>query len=823
MKRWKKILIGILTSLALVILVIFTLSYFMLKRSLPHYEGERNVKGLHANVEIYRDAYAVPMIKAGNDEDAAFALGYVHAQERLFQMDVARRAGEGRLSEVFGAKTIPIDQMFRTAGIYKNVKENFDKLNPISKKILEAYSKGVNAFLKEAKGNYPVEFDVLGYDPYPWKPEHSLIIAKLMGWELNISWWTDITFSQLVQKFGVEKAKELLPDFPENSPTIIPSDIKSFAAITNDLMKVDQQFRNFTGFVGTHIGSNNWIVNGKMSASGKPIIANDPHLAYTAPGKWFFAMIRSNDWNAEGFTIPGLPAIVIGKNQNIAWAMTNVMADDADFYVEKIDSAGKNYFLNGMWKPLTIQKDTIHVKDSSSVIYEIKRTHRGPIITDIHPFKVMYPNTGVQTAQMSMRWAGQEFSDEMFAVVSVNKSKNWNEFQNAVRYFTVPGQNFVYGDKDGNIGYICAAKLPIRAFNSSTLINDGTTDANDWKGFVPYEEMPKLFNPPQNFIASANNKTIQNFRYHISNIWEPSSRIERITELLNSKPIQSKDDFKKYQNDFVSPYAKKLTHYITSAFDSVKVTDKNLLLALELFRNWNFEMDAGSQVPTIYTRFFQYLIKNIFEDEMGDDLLKEYVFIANVPYRIIPKMLEENNSSFFDDIHTSQIETRDIIIRKSLVDALSDLENNYGMEIKNWQWSDVHKVTFKHMFHDVSPLLDKIVNIGPFSIGGDGTTVFNTEYSFPELFEQTHDLTKPHRSEPYSNILGPSMRYIFDFADPDHLEYIMPTGQSGHFMSDHYKDMSDMWLKGKYIKLPLREEEFIKSSKQLLLLRLLPE
>ncbi|MHB8929181.1 MAG: penicillin acylase family protein [Melioribacteraceae bacterium] len=821
MNSWKKILIGILASLAVLILVIFSLSYFMLKKSLPQYEGEKRVKGLQANVEIYRDAYAVPMITAGNDEDAAFALGYVHAQERLFQMDIARRAGEGRLSEVLGAKTIPIDQMFRTAGIYKSVKENYDKLNPVSKKILEAYSKGVNAFINEAKGNYPVEFDVLGYDPYPWKPEHSLMIAKLMGWELNISWWTDITFSQLVQKFGTEKAKELIPDFPENSPTIIPSDIKSFATIRNDLMKVDQQFRNLTGFVGTHIGSNNWVVNGKMSASGKPIIANDPHLAYTAPGRWFLAMIRSNNWNAEGFTIPGLPAIVIGKNQNIAWAMTNVMADDADFYVEKIDSTGKNYFLNGVWKPLTIQKDTIHVKDSSSVIYEIKRTHRGPIITDIHPFRVMYPNTGVKTEQMSMRWTGQEFSDEMFAAVSINKSKNWNEFQNAVRYFTVPGQNFVYGDKDGNIGYICAAKLPIRATNSSTLINDGTTDANDWKGFVPYEEMPKLFNPPQNFIASANNKTVQNFKYHISNIWEPSSRIERITQLLNSKPIQSKDDFEKYQNDFVSPYAKKLTSYITSAFDSVKVTDKNLLLALELFKNWNFDMEAGSQVPTIYTRFFQYLIKNIFEDEMGDDLLKEYVFIANVPYRIIPKMLEENNSSFFDDIRTSQVETRDIIIRKSLVDALSDLEKNYGMEIKNWQWGDIHKVTFKHMFHDVSPLLDKIVNIGPFSIGGDGTTIFNTEYSFPELYEQTRDLTKPHRSEPYSNILGPSMRYIFDFADPDHLEYIMPTGESEHFMSNHYKDMTSMWLNGKYIKLPLKEEEFIKSSKHLL--RLLPE
>ncbi|OGH97967.1 MAG: penicillin amidase [Candidatus Melainabacteria bacterium GWF2_32_7] len=816
MNKWKKILIGGCAAFLVLIIAFSIISFFMLNKSLPEYNGEIRAEGLVNRVEILRDSFAIPFIKAGNDEDAAFALGFIHAQERLFQMDVARRAGEGRLSEVFGAKTIQIDQMFRTVGIYKNVKANYEKLNPLSKKILEAYSKGVNAFIKTFKGNYPVEFDLLGYDPYPWKPEHSLVIAKLMGWELNISWWSDITFTQLVQKFGAEKAKELLPDFPENSPTIIPSGLEGIASISSDFMKVDQQFRNFTGFVGTHIGSNNWIVNGKMSASGKPIIANDPHLAYTAPGRWYFAMIRSNDWNAEGFTIPGLPAIVIGKNKNISWALTNVMADDSDFYVEKIDSSGTNYFFNNSWRQLSIEKDTIHVKDTANVVYEIKRTHRGPIVTDIHPFKQMYPNTGINTAQLSMRWTGLEPSDEIFAAVSINKARNWDDFKNAVRYFTVPGQNFVYGDDKGNIGYICAARLPIRNSNSPTLINDGTTDANDWKGFVPYEEMPKLFNPPQNFIASANNKTLLNFKYHISNIWEPSSRIERITELLNSKPIHSKEDYKKYQLDFTSPYAKKLTRYITAAFDSVKVTEKNLKLTLELFHNWNYEMNPGSQVPTIYSRFFQYLIKNIFEDEMGVDLLKEYVFVANVPYRIIPKLLEKNSSSFFDDVRTPDIETGGDIIRKSLVDALTDLEKKYGTDIANWQWGEIHKVTFKHMFHDKSGLLDKIINIGPFNIGGDGTTIFNTEYSFPELFESSRDLTKPHRSEQYENILGPSMRYIFDFADPDHLEFILTTGESGHFMSDHYKDMSEMWLKGKYIKVPLREDEFRKVTTNVL-------
>ena len=821
MKTWKKVLIGASSSLLVIIIVLFALSFFMLKKALPDYNGERKLKGLKDEVIIYRNNFAVPLIKAQSDEDAAFALGYVHAQERLFQMDVARRAGEGRLSEVFGSKTVPIDRMFRTVGISAIAEANYGKLNPLSKRILEAYSKGVNAYLQDSKGKYSIEFALLGYDPYPWKPEHSLIIAKMMGWELNLSWWTDFTFAQLIQKFGTEKTKELLPDFPENSPTIIPGDMKGYAAVRSDLMEVDRQFRNLTGFVGTHIGSNSWVVNGSMSASGKPVIANDPHLAFTAPCRWYFAMIRAAGWNAEGFTLPGLPAIVIGKNEHISWTMTNVMADDADFYVEKIDSTGTNYSLNGSWKKLSIEKDTIHVKDSSDVVYEIKRTHRGPVISDIHPFKIMYPNTGIKTGAISMRWTGFEFSDELFAALSINKAKNWEEFKNGVRYFTLPGQNFVYADDKGNIGYICAARLPIRPGNAGSLVNDGTTDKNDWTGFVPYEEMPKLFNPAQNFIATANNKTVQNFKYHISNIWEPSSRIDRITELLKSKGRHSVEDYKKYQLDFVSPYAKKIVPYILSAFENVKVNDKNLVLALELFKNWDFEMNAGSQVPSIYTRFFQFLIKNTFEDEMGEDLLKEYVFLANVPYRIIPKMLEENRSPFFDDVRTPQVETRDDIIRKSMADALSDLEKNYGNDPAMWQWGDIHNLTFKHMFHGASWLLDKVINIGPFRIGGDGTTVFNTEYSFPELYEQSPTGRGPHRSTRYENILGPSMRFIYDYGDPDHFIFILPTGESGHFMSSHYRDMSRMWLQGNYINMPVGEDEYIGGAKNIL--RLIPQ
>ena len=682
----------------------------------------------------------------------------------------------------------------------------------LSKRILMAYSKGVNAYIKQAKGKYPVEFDVLGYDPYPWKPEHSMVIAKLMAWELNISWWTDIAFASIVQKLGEEKTRELLPDFPENAPTIIPGFLKSAALIPTGFIQVDRDFRNFTGFVGTHIGSNNWVVDGKKSVSGKPIIANDPHLAFTAPGKWYFTIIRNDNLNVEGFTIPGLPAVVIGKNEGIAWAMTNVMADDADFYVEKTDSAGAKYLVNGIWKNISIEKDSFAVKDTSNFVFDIRKTYRGPIVSDIHPYNILYPKVSLKKSTISMRWTGLEFSDELFAALSFDKAKNWNEFKEALQYYTVPGQNFVYADKYGNIGYVCAARLPIRANTSPTLVYDGTTDKYDWKGFVPYSEMPKLFNPSQNYIASANNKTVQNFRYHISNIWEPNSRIERITELLNSKPKHSVEDFEKYQNDFVSPYARELTHYILAAFKNVKVNDPNLKTTLELFENWDFNLEARSQLPTIYTRFIHFFLKNTLEDELGTDLLREYVFVANVPYRIIQKFLKEG-STFFDNIKTKQVETRDDIVRQSLVDALKDVEETMGDNMAYWQWGDIHKVTFKHMFSGFSGLLDKLINIGPFEIGGDGTTIFNTEYSFEKLFSKSQEPYKTLRSKSYENTLGPSMRYIFDFGDPDYMEFILPTGESGSFMSKYYDDMTQMWLHGKYIKLPLTVEKFIASAK----------
>lgn len=795
MKKLTKVFVGTILSIVLVLIGFVIISYFFLKSYSPNFNGSTESSVIKDNITIYRDSAGIPFIVAEDQSDAVFALGYLHAQERLFQMDIARRAGEGRLSEILGNKTVPFDKMFKTMKIEKTVEKHYSQIDPKSKEILEAYSNGVNFFINENSGKHSLEFDILNYEPYPWEPEHSLLLAKLMAFELNISWWADIAISHLIQKFDEDKVKEIIPDYPENAPTIIPNNLKTSPLISLDLIRLNKEFRKFTGFVGTHIGSNSWVVNGEKSITGKPIIANDPHLAFQAPGKWYFASIRSNQWNVEGFTIPGLPAIVIGKNENIAWALTNVMADDADFYFEQFDSSKTKYLLDGKWNDLEIEEDTIFVKDSSSVIFKIRSTHRGPIVSGAHAYNDLFPNEQQNKANISMRWTAYEFSDELMGILLINKAENWDEFLAGVKEFTSPGQNFVYADDQGNIGYACAARLPIRNNVSPTLVYDGTTSVDDWKGFVSFEEMPKLFNPLQNYIASANNKTVSNFRYHISNLWEPSSRIERIDEFLNSKEKFSIEDFKQLQNDFFSYYAKRITPHITSAFGQAKIEDDNLSLALELLNKWNYHMDAKSQTSTIFNVFLMKLLENTFMDEMDEELFHEYVFIANIPYRVIIELFEKGNSTWFDNIGTEEIENRDAIIRESLVDALTFLEEKFGTNLATWQWGELHQIEFKHFFDGVNPVIDNFVNIGPFPIGGDGTTVFNTEYSF---------------TEPYLNKLGPSMRYIYDFSEKNKFNYILPTGQSGHIFSDHYSDMTSDWLEGNYRELEL-DMIFIKS------------
>ena len=796
MRKWLKIVLGLSFTTIIFLIVLGFVFYKMLHAPLPVYEGEISTREINGGIEIYRDSLAIPYILAQNEEDAAFALGYVHSQERMFSMDLIRRAGEGRLSEVLGSEMLPFDKMFLTVGIRKFAYDNFSRIDPVVRKLLVSYAAGVNYYIKNQKGKYPVEFDILGYEPYEWKPEHSLIIIRMMGWELNIAWWVDYTYAYIAARIGSKKAAEILPEYISSEPfgnQLFLDDNK----IDLSFIKTDRRFRQLFGFGGTQIGSNNWAVNNSASSSGKPIIANDPHLAYSAPGRWMAAVLRGGDLRAEGVTLPGVPGIVIGKNENISWTLTNLMADDCDFYIEKIDSSGKNYLLDGKWKELQSRKVRIKVKDSLDAEYVIKYTHRGPIVSDIHPYDFLYSNREISRPVISMRWNGNDFSDEMLAFYKINIARNWEDFRDALKSYALPGQNFVYADKDGNIGYLMGSRIPLRGGTKQAVIYDGSTSAGDWKGYLPYYSQPFFLNPPENYIATANNKVVENFSQYITTLWEPDSRIKRIRELLQSKKQHSADDFKKYQLDQVSPYARELAKYITDAFRNFRVKDDNLNLALELIEKWDHKFDAASQTPAIYCMFLDHLLSNIYRDELGDDLYNEYVFVGSIPYRNILRVLADPQTSVIDNCSTDAVETRDDIIRRSLWDAVTELQIKSGSDVKNWQWGQFHKARFKHSFSGISGILDKVIDVGPFSVGGDGTTIFNTEYPFNDGIREFPRFDH----EKFENDLGPSMRYIFDFASPDEFYLVLTTGQSGHVISDHYSDMTELWLKGGYIKI----------------------
>ncbi|HTX19708.1 MAG TPA: penicillin acylase family protein [Bacteroidota bacterium] len=799
MKTRLKILLGIGGSLILIGLVTILILRYLVTKSFPTVDGELRVPGLLKPVIVERDEYGVPHLFAQNEHDLFFAQGYVHAQDRLWQMDVSRRAGEGRLSEVFGPSTLKFDRLFRTVGMLRIAERIAENLHPESRELLQSYSDGVNAFIASHKGKYPIEFDMLNYEPEPWTPVHSILVARLMAWELNISWYVDLVLGELYKDLGEEKAKEIFPTYPENAPVIVPKELKGSMLSDNllGLIDVDREFRAFDGISGTHIGSNAWAVSPEKSLSGMAMLANDPHLGFSAPSKWYEIHLAGGRFNVEGVSIPGTPLVVIGRNTHVAWGLTNVMADDADFYLEMTNSAGE-YLFKDTWHPMTTELDTIVVKDSASVILTLKSTHHGPIINDVNP-------VGSITSQVlvSMRWTGQDLSDEIYALSQIDRAGNWDEFRSGVKEFTVPGQNFVYADDAGNIGYTAGVRLPIRSAQNPTLPMPGWTGEYEWNGFVPYEKLPYLYNPPQHFIATANNKLTNGaFPYHISNLWEPPSRIQRLEELLSTKQKLSAEDFQSIQLDYFSYFAKEMTPYILHAYDSVAVKSADVQTALNYFGNWHYQLSRDDVPTTLFHVYFTHLLRNIFQNKMGEGLFEKYIFIANIPYRTVPALFRNPDSPWFDDPATPRVERRDDVIRKSLDEAISELKVTLGGEMKTWRWGLLHTLTFRHPFGSQPPL-GSVFNIGPFPVGGSGTTLNNGEY---------------YLAEPYQVTLGPSMREIVDFAHPEASRYVIPTGESGQPLNDHYSDQTELWLNGEYDVIPIDSAFAVSTARHTLIL-----
>jgi penicillin amidase len=487
-------------------------------------------------------------------------------------------------------------------------------------------------------------------------------------------------------------------------------------------------------------------------------------------------------------SIPGVPGIVAGRNKQIAWGVTAVMSDEADFYIERIDTSdGQKYYYDGEWRPLTVREEEIHIKGDTTVQVTIRSTHHGPIVTDIQTFLKKASSPYVA----SMRWTGAEISDQVEAFNKINRATNWGEFTKGVSEFSGPGQNFVYGDADGNIGYWCGVKLPLRGKQSSLLPLPGWDPSTEWKGFVPFSELPHLYNPPEGYIATANNKvTDDSYPYYISDLWEPASRIVRLREVLGPQSAFSVQDFERLQNDMFSHQAKRMMPHVLAALKDSALGVPDEQRVLEYLRSWNFMFTKEDIATTIYEEFFVKLLGNIYKDEMGDSLFHDWVLLMNVPIRVTTKLVEEGRSNWFDDVRTDSVETCDQIIRKSMREAIYTLRDSVSTQMKNWRWGDVHTVTLKHPFGLVKPL-DRLFNIGPFTYGGGPTTLVSGEFSLNAPFQVT---------------VGASFRQIFDFATPDEWRAVLPSGESGQVLHQHYDDQTQLWLNGAYRTVTSRRD-----------------
>ena len=763
--------------LAVVVIALFIQS--IRTGGVPDYNADVVLEGLSDEVTVYRDGYGVPHLYAKNEDDVAKAVGYCMAQDRLWQMDLLRRVTQGRLSEILGADLVDTDHFLRALGIPQKSRWVLSRTRPEMIRALEAFSDGVNQYIEQSMSDLPTEFRILGYKPEKWKPEHSVNIAGYMAFDLSTGWGSEVLLFKLKNILDEERYSELLPDVAAVESAVYPEFSEETAALEPyiDL----SSHRKKLADLGLNVfhGSNNWAVSGDKTDSGKPILANDMHLGLSAPGIWTqMHMVVEGELNVTGVVLPGAPAVVCGHNEHIAWGFTNVMVDDMDFYLEKINPENPNeYEFEGEWREIRVVEEKIRIKGGETVKRDIRYTHRGPIISG---FK------NVKDKAISMRWTGNEYSNELRTVYLLNRAENWDDFTDAIKTFRSVCQNVVYADVEGNIGLYCAAGAPIRESNQGVTIFPGWTGEHDWQGFVPFEELPHEYNPESGSVSSANNKTAGNdYSYYISLWFDRPDRVERIREMLSQMKTCSVDDFKRMQADRHSRLCDTMKEGIVAEVSK----DENLSplekKALGILKNWDGNMETTSIGASVFEAFYARFTDNTLSDEMGEDLYREYRAFDMLPTYAVDNLWKKRDSAWFDDVRTEGVrETFSDIVLRSFKCAVTYLDDNYGGDPDKWQWGRIHTLTLKHGMGSVA-ILDMLfdLNRGPYPVGGSFNTVCPFSYDFNDRFKVNH---------------GASHRHIFPTEDWDKSLTVLPTGVSGVPASDHYCDQTALYLKNEY-------------------------
>jgi penicillin G amidase len=794
MKALKIILFSLL-GLVVIALIAGVVTIQSVKHAaIPKYKGEITLSGISGEVTVCRDERGMPHIYAKDEHDLYFAVGYVMAQERLWQMDLMRRSTKGTLSEILGETVLESDKLFRAVNMTEKSKILIKTADPITLGYLQAFSEGVNAYISSAGRKLPPEFKILNYTPDLWKAEDCGNIFGFMCWDAaHDNMDQEISYQRLIQKIGIEKTIRLIPDFSDVNSFVFPS-----FKLNDTLLKKAQEFISgmdklkALGIV-LYPGSNNWAVSGKRSESGKPIFQNDMHLSLFAPGIWMqMHQVIPGKLNVTGVTVPGVPFIASGHNNNIAWGFTYLMTDVLDLFREKINRENENqYYFNSEWRDMAVRKEIIKIKGGKIDSVTFKYTHRGPVISGLN---------SIQDASLSMRWTGFDYSNELGVFSLLNRASGWNEFRSALSSLKSLGLNVAYADVEGNIGLNIAAGIPIRKGNGS-LIRNGETDEYDWKGYIPFDQLPFSFNPEIGYVSSANNRTApEGYPYYISSNFCMPYRINRIRQMLDAKEVLGIEDFKKMVLDQHLDYAALVVPFILKLENRKTEFTAGETQAFSFFKEWDYDMNKDLIAPSLFEFFIKALKANLLEDELGD-LYRQLPSIAKDYY--IYRILKTEPDEFVDNIKTPERETLNNIILTSFKDCVASLSANYGVDQKKWMWGDIHKITLVHPLGTIKPV-DFLfhLNSKEYRIGGSDNTV--SPYSYDSKFKVNH---------------GASERHIFSTANWDESLTVIPTGNSGVPGSEFYLSQTEDYLNGKFSKDAFSEPAVKASAKYTLILK----
>ncbi len=759
--RTKRRLRRIVAAIAALLVAALAGGWFYLKSSLPQTRGTVVVAGLSAPVTVTRDAHGIPTIVAKTDADAAFALGFVHAQDRLFQMDLMRHYGAGRLAEWFGAAALPIDRFTRTLGLYRAAVAQYPGLSSEVRAVLDAYAAGVNAWIATHRGALPPEYAVLRTGIEPWRPADTLVWGKLMDLELTANFRGELLRARLLQRLTPAELALLYPPYPPGAP------------VTGTRASLDPRLLDRLaaalppGPSAPTRASNNWVVAGDRSASGMPLLANDTHLGLGAPGVWYLARIEVGGSVLAGVTAPGTPFVVVGHNRRIAWGFTTTGSDVEDLFVEQADPHDPTrYLAPGGSLPFITRQETIAVRGGAPETLTVRVTRHGPVISDLAGMKA--GDGKVLALETTWLGAGDRTPDALW---KLSHAGSWTEFRAALKDFVAPQQNIVYADVAGHIGFIAPARVPIRAKGDGWLPAPGASGDYDWTGFVPFDDLPQAYDPPSGRLASANNRVVAKNGFYLGQDWDLPYRVERIRALLDATPKQTPETAAAMQADVFSPMAHQLLPLMLEDLPQL-TPDKSAVARLEA---WDDRMDRARAEPLIFAAWLRELTRDLFAAKLGP-LFDDY-------WSVRPNVVRELLADRPDWCGSKGCPA---LVAPALHRALDDLRRRYGNDTGSWRWGDAHRARFHHALWSRLPLLGEILTPA-IAAPGASDTLDAGAFAISD------------EAEPFADRLGPVMRMIVDMAHPAAARFMIVPGQSGNPLSPHWSDLLRPWRDVRYL------------------------